>query len=87
MKKIKLNTARLQLKKTTIVGLTESDMAKILGGETGPCTTSPCEGGYSQMACPWTQQTNGCPSQTCEPAPETSACNTSFGPTCSIYPK
>jgi hypothetical protein len=43
MKKLKLNTTKLQLKKNTIVSLTKQQMTNVYGGETGPCTTKPCE--------------------------------------------
>lgn len=73
MKKLKLNTTKLQLKKSTVVGLTSVEMGQIRGGDTGPCTTYPCETIISQWQCePTNTQTHycasdACPSYYCEP--------------------
>ncbi len=56
MKKLKLNTAKLQIKKGTIVSLTTQQMRQVYGGETGPCTTYPCETGAT-YGCPLTAST------------------------------
>jgi hypothetical protein len=70
MKKIKLNTSALRLKKDEISNLSMGEMKQVMGGDTGPCTTGTCPSdtcGSEGFACIPTQ---GCPT----PSPNTASC-------------
>lgn len=61
MKKIKLSTSSLKLKKEEIANLSHQEMKHVYGGETGPCTTSPCTQVPSQApVCNLTDQSKTC---------------------------
>lgn len=62
MKKIKLTTSALKLKKEEIANLSNDEMKHVYGGETGPCTTSPCTQVPSQApVCNLTDTSKTCP--------------------------
>lgn len=48
MKKIKLTTSALKIKKEEIANLSKAEMRHVYGGDTGPCATSPCNQNTSQ---------------------------------------
>jgi hypothetical protein len=68
MKKIKLSTSFLKLKKEEIGNLTPSEMRQVIGGYdddgTGPCTTGTCPTDTCETT-PWTCVQ----SKTCPPPP------------------
>lgn len=72
MKKIKLNSAKLELKKSSVVSLTSNEMSKAMGGNpvTDTNLTYWCATGQSQMGCPWTQITLDC----CAPPGDSAGC-------------
>ena len=70
MKKIKLNTSVLTLRKEEISSLSGTEMKEVFGGQTGPCTTGTCVSNTcvtnSQVACHTPSPT---PSPTPPPTP------------------